>query len=52
MGGLTRAGAVSSGVRILPSGVMNQPSEFSLALVSWAGSLVGCTLVSLGGQGG
>jgi hypothetical protein len=42
---LTRTGAVFSGIRILPSRVMNQPSDFSLAPVSWACSL-SCGLYS------
>jgi hypothetical protein len=42
---LARPRAVFSGIRILPSRVMNQPSEFSLAPVSWACSL-SCGLYS------
>jgi hypothetical protein len=33
---LSRPTAAFSGITILPSGVMNQPSEFSLAPVLWA----------------
>jgi hypothetical protein len=36
---LARPRAVFSGIRVLPSRVMNQFSEFSLAPVSWACSL-------------
>jgi hypothetical protein len=41
--------AVLSGVRILPSRVVNQPSEFSLTPVSWA-CFLSCGLYS--GQSG
>jgi hypothetical protein len=42
---LTRLGAVFCGIRVLPFEVMNQPSKFSLAPVSWACSL-SCMLYS------
>jgi hypothetical protein len=46
---LTRPAATFSGIRIVASRVMNQPSQFSLAPVSWACSL-SCRLYS--GQSG